>query len=67
MTIADRETAAQRSLARFREGGVIPAHPLALTESRGLDERRQRALSRYQIEAGSLGLAVAVHSTDLPP
>ncbi len=50
-------------LSRFRQGGVIPAHPLALTADRRLDERRQLALSRYQIEAGSLGLAVAVHST----
>ncbi|GAA3732273.1 dihydrodipicolinate synthase family protein [Leifsonia bigeumensis] len=50
-------------LDRFVRGGVIPAHPLALTEDRKLDERRQRALSRYYIEAGSLGLAVAVHTT----
>lgn len=48
---------------RFVRGGVIPAHPLALTADRRLDERRQRALSRYYIEAGSLGLAVAVHTT----
>lgn len=48
---------------RFRSGGVIPAHPLALDRKRRLDETRQRALSRYQIEAGALGLAVAVHST----
>ena len=44
-------------------GGVIPAHPLALTQSRRLDERRQRALSRYYIEAGAVGLAVGVHTT----
>lgn len=50
-------------LSRFRQGGVIPAHPLALSRDRKLDERRQRALSRYQIESGALGLAVAVHST----
>jgi hypothetical protein len=51
------------AVERFIRGGVIPAHPLALTSGRRLDERRQRALSRYQIEAGSLGIAVAVHST----
>ena len=44
-------------------GLVIPAHPLALTEQRTLDERRQRALSRYYIDAGAGGLAVGVHTT----
>lgn len=48
---------------RFRAGGVIPAHPLAMDEDRKLDERRQRALSRYYVEAGATGLAVAVHTT----
>lgn len=45
------------------KGGVIPAHPLALTAERRLDERRQRALSRYYIDAGASGLAVGVHTT----
>jgi hypothetical protein len=44
-------------------GTVIPAHPLALTSERRLDERRQRALSRYYIDAGAGGLAVGVHTT----
>lgn len=44
-------------------GVVIPAHPLALTSARKLDERRQRALSRYYIDAGAGGLAVGVHTT----
>lgn len=48
---------------KLREGLVIPAHPLALTESRSLDERRQRALSRYYLAAGAGGLAVGVHTT----
>ena len=48
---------------RFRQGGVVPAHPLALDQDRKLDERRQRALTRYYIEAGAAGLAVAVHTT----
>jgi dihydrodipicolinate synthase/N-acetylneuraminate lyase len=49
--------------AAITAGGVIPAHPLALTAERRLDERRQRALSRYYIEAGAAGLAVGVHTT----
>src|SRR5215210_6613578 len=47
----------------LRRGVVIPAHPLALNAGRKLDERRQRALSRYYIAAGSGGLAVGVHTT----
>ena len=45
------------------EGVVIPAHPLALDASRMLDERRQRALTRYYIDAGAGGVAVGVHTT----
>jgi len=44
-------------------GTVVPAHPLALNVDRKLNERRQRALSRYYIAAGSGGLAVGVHTT----
>jgi dihydrodipicolinate synthase/N-acetylneuraminate lyase len=44
-------------------GAVIPAHPLALTRERRLDERRQRALTRYYLAAGVGGVAVAVHTT----
>jgi dihydrodipicolinate synthase/N-acetylneuraminate lyase len=51
------------ALAAFRAGGVIPAHPLALDEARRLDERRQRALSRYYLDAGVVGLAIGVHTT----
>ena len=50
-------------LQRLRQGCVIPAHPLALTSARRLDERRQRALSRYYIASGVGGLAVGVHTT----
>ncbi|MES1257144.1 MAG: dihydrodipicolinate synthase family protein [Acidobacteriota bacterium] len=42
---------------------VIPAHPLALTARRTLDERRQVALTRYYCEAGAAGIAVGVHTT----
>ncbi len=44
-------------------GAVIPAHPLALTAERKLDERRQVALTRYYCDAGAGGLAVGVHTT----
>ena len=50
-------------LSALREGLVIPAHPLALTRARKLDERRQRALTRYYLAAGVGGLAVGVHTT----
>ncbi len=48
---------------RLRAGVVIPAHPLALTAERKLDERRQRALTRYYVAAGAGGVAVGVHTT----
>lgn len=47
-------------------GHVIPAHPLALTPSRTLDERHQRALTRYYVAAGAGGIAVGVHTTGFP-
>ena len=50
-------------LEKLKEGVVIPAMPLALNNKRKLDERRQRALIRYYLDAGSGGLAVAVHTT----
>ena len=49
--------------AALRDGIVIPAHPLALTRERKLDERRQCALTRYYHGAGAGGVAVGVHST----
>ncbi|MGW0480544.1 dihydrodipicolinate synthase family protein [Nonomuraea sp. NPDC003214] len=51
------------SIDLLREGSVIPAHPLALTAARTLDERRQRALTRYYLAAGAGGVAVGVHTT----
>ena len=47
----------------LRAGAVIPAHPLALTADRKLDEHRQRALTRYYCDAGAGGLAIGVHTT----
>jgi dihydrodipicolinate synthase/N-acetylneuraminate lyase len=51
------------ALAVLRRGAVMPAHLLALNAERRLDRRRQRALTRYYLDAGSGGLAVGVHST----
>ncbi len=53
-----------KNIKKFlHEGCVIPAHPLALTEDRKLDEARQRLLTRYYIAAGAGGIAVGVHTT----
>ena len=49
--------------AILARGTVIPAHLLALDADRRLDERRQRALTRYYVDAGAGGLAVGVHAT----
>ncbi len=49
--------------AHLHAGQVIPAHPLALTEARRLDERYQRALTRYYVASGAGGIAVGVHTT----
>ena len=58
--MASSDSAVQAHLIR---GQVIPAHPLALTANRSLDERHQRALTRYYIDAGAGGIAVGVHTT----
>jgi len=47
----------------LHQGTVIPAHPLALTPNRTLDEQYQRLLTRYYIAAGAGGVAVGVHTT----
>ena len=57
---AEMDPQARRILV---QGVVIPAHPLALNSKRKLDERRQRALTRYYCEAGAGGIAVGVHTT----
>ena len=48
---------------QLRSGCVIPAHPLALQSDNRIDERHQRALTRYYLAAGAGGLAVGVHTT----
>ena len=49
--------------SHLARGHVIPAHPLALTAARTLDEKHQRALTRYYVAAGAGGIAVGVHTT----
>jgi hypothetical protein len=64
--MADSETAPGRDAtvrALLGRGVAIPAHPLALTAARKLDERRQVALTRYYCDAGAGGVAVGVHTT----
>ena len=53
----------RESLAVLRAGAAIPAHLLALDANRKLDARRQRAMTRYYLDAGAGGVAVGVHST----
>lgn len=58
-----RKPLSSEQVKALHDGLVIPAQPLALTEDRKLDERHQRALTRYYIAAGAGGVAVGVHST----
>lgn len=51
------------ALKILSKGTVIPATPLALNAQRRFDEKRQRLLTRYYLEAGAGGIATAVHST----
>lgn len=59
----NRSDLPQDVLSLLAQGTVIPAHPLALDAHRQFDRRRQRALTRYYIDAGAGGLAVGVHTT----
>ena len=47
----------------LHDGAFIPAHPLALTVDKKLDEQAQRRLTRYYMDAGVGGIAVGVHTT----
>lgn len=53
----------EKALEILHNGTVIPATVLALDENRHFNERRQRALMRYYLDAGVGGIATAVHST----
>ena len=59
----NRNDLPQDVLDLLAQGAVIPAHPLALDAKRQFDRRRQRALTRYYVDAGAGGLAVGVHTT----
>lgn len=63
MTNSNLNIIPEEILTSFNNGVVIPALPLALNSKRKLDERRQRALIRYYLDAGAGGIAVAVHTT----
>lgn len=65
MESSEPTTAAKKLNVRehLLAGQVIPAHPLALTSERKLDEKKQRALTRYYVRSGAGGVAVAVHTT----
>jgi dihydrodipicolinate synthase/N-acetylneuraminate lyase len=52
--------------AHLQHGHVIPAHPLALTPQRTMDEASQRGLTEYYVNAGAGGIAVGVHTTGFP-
>lgn len=63
-TIDMHDSLQEQNLSNYLyTGHVIPAHPLALTAERKLDERYQRALTRYYVAAGAGGMAVGVHTT----
>lgn len=53
----------QTVLNRVKQGGFIPAHPLALNEDLSINEKLQRRLTRYYLSCGVDGLAVGVHTT----
>lgn len=61
--MAVRRSLTEQQTRALHDGLVIPAHPLALHEDRSLDERSQRALTRYYAASGAGGVAVGVHST----
>jgi hypothetical protein len=50
-------------LNSIRRGAVIPAHVMAVTNDRQFNPRRQRAITRYYMDAGAGGVAVGVHTT----
>ncbi len=53
----------EKALEILLGGTVIPAIPLALDENRKFDSATQAKLVRYYMNAGSGGVAAAVHST----
>jgi len=60
---ARREDIPSPVLEALLRGVVVPAHLLALRRNRTFDRERQRALTRYYVDAGVGGLAVGVYNT----
>ena len=55
----------EEALKILSKGTFIPATPLALKEDRSMDEKTQKILIHYYLDAGVGGIATAVHSTQL--
>ncbi len=53
----------ERALQILKEGTVIPATPLCLDNDRKFNEKGQRTLMRYYLNAGAGAIATAVHTT----
>lgn len=53
----------EKALQILHNGTIIPAIPLVLDENRRFDQKKQRRLVRYYLEAGAGGVAAAVHTT----
>ena len=53
----------KKALEVFKQGVVIPATPLTLTEDRKFDEEAERLLMLYYLNSGARGIATAVHTT----
>ncbi|GHV03187.1 dihydrodipicolinate synthetase [Clostridia bacterium] len=53
----------EKALKIIQKGTVIPAIPLVLDANRKFDGAGQRLLTRYYLEAGAGGIAIAVHTT----
>ncbi len=53
----------EMALKKLREGTVIPATPLVLTDERTLDESGLRLMMNYYLHSGVGGIATAVHTT----
>jgi len=56
-------TRSEKIIEIMQGGTVIPAIPLCLDSNRKFNEKRQRVLTRYYLNAGVGGVAVAVHTT----
>ena len=53
----------EQALKILKEGTVIPATPLALTDDRKLNEKGLKLLMNYYLDSNVGGIATAVHTT----